>query len=68
MLDAHKMQCLTTAQRLRGYMASITDDYEHELLFYMLAKAADLLTTEWNTYASEHGYEQYDLSMPRAKA
>jgi len=60
-MNAEKLQCLTMASWLRGYVGSL-DEYKHGALIHKLNQAADLLAKEWDEYARANGYE--DIKVP----
>ena len=60
-MDSKKLQCLTTASWLRGYVGSL-NEYEHGALIHKLNQASNLLTEVWDEYAKENGYE--DIKVP----
>ncbi len=53
MIDVHKLQCYTTAARLRGYADAMQDEGNYSALCATLSKAADLLEKEWDNYQKE---------------
>ena len=50
MYDPRKLQCYTTAARMRGFAEGLEDERHHEALINMLNKAADLLEEVWQEY------------------
>lgn len=52
MIDATKLQCLTTASWLRGY-ADTLDETLHTPLIHRMNQAANLLQAVWDEYAKE---------------
>lgn len=60
-MDSKKLQYLTTASWLRGYVGSL-NEYEHSALIHKLNQAADLLAETWDEYAKANGYE--DIKVP----
>ena len=56
MIDATKLQCLTTANWLKGY-ASTLDVTEHSALIHKLNQAAALLQQVWDEYAEPESKE-----------
>lgn len=56
MIDIHKLQCYTTAARLRGYVDAMLAEDEcgrYGALCVTLNKAATLLEKEWSDYEKE---------------
>lgn len=52
MINAKKLQCLTTANWLIGY-ATMLDEHDDEQLIHKLQQAANLLADVWNEYERE---------------
>lgn len=56
MIDATRLQYLTTAAWLHGYAETLDKD-RHSALIHKLNQAADLLQAVWDDYAEENGYD-----------
>lgn len=52
MINAKKLQCLTTANWLIGFAATLDEDDDRQLI-HKLQQAATLLEDVWNEYESE---------------
>ena len=48
-MDVKKLQCMTTAQWLMGYAATL-DEFKHSALIHRMNQAAELLMDVWNEY------------------
>ena len=63
-MNAEKLQCLTTACWLRGYVGTL--DFDHNgTLVHRMNQAADLLEKTWTEYAEANGYG--DIKIPEGK-
>ena len=51
-MNARKLQCMTTAEWLKGY-ASTLDKDQHPALIHKMNQAAELLTEVWEEYLKE---------------
>jgi hypothetical protein len=51
-MNARKLQCMTTAEWLRGYTATLNQDQDRALI-HKMNQAAELLTEVWEEYLKE---------------
>jgi hypothetical protein len=51
-MNARKLQCMTTAEWLRGYISTLDQD-RHSSLIHKMNQAAELLTEVWEEYLKE---------------
>jgi hypothetical protein len=51
-MNARKLQCMTTAEWLRGYTSTLDQD-RHSSLIHKMNQAAELLTEVWEEYLKE---------------
>ena len=54
MIDATKLQCLTTANWLKGYASTLDADL-HSALIHRLNQASQLLQQVWDEYEKAQG-------------